>query len=109
MQGKKQGHPGKGAMKKETGDRTREMVQWWSDHHPPTKTFTSTKRWGGPHGGAAAKKRKGEKMKMDPFFATGTPFTDGSFLAKQPRLDELLYGSMSAYVDRNLKGLSKHQ
>ena len=49
-----EGHPGKGAMKKETSDRTCEMVQWWSDHHPPTKTFTSRKRWGGPHGGAAA-------------------------------------------------------
>ena len=100
-----EGHPGKGTMKKETSDRTRQMVQWWSDHHPPTKHFTSTKKWGGPHGGAAAKKRKGKKMKMEPFFATGTPFTDGSFLANQPRLDELLHESMSAYVDKNLKGL----
>ena len=100
-----EGHPGKGAMKKETSDRTCQMVQWWSDHHPPTKTFTSTKRWGGPHGGAAAKKRKGKKMKMGPFFTAGTPFTDGSFLANQPRLDELLYESMSAYADKNLRGL----
>ena len=43
-------------MRGDTGEKstqTRDMVQFWSDHHQPTNRFVSHQEWGGPHGGAA--------------------------------------------------------
>ena len=71
----------------EKSTRTRDMVQFWSDHHQPTNRFVSHQELGGPHGGAAyhlqaqAEKANNKKrQKRDPTQGEDTPFTDGTFL-----------------------------